>query len=72
VTYKIRSGRCPLIRDGEKWLNCGQMEVIWKVFEEFEDLGQVQRRGAHVNTPKIGSRGAEKCLEEISGFYADL
>jgi hypothetical protein len=72
VTYKIRSGRSPLIKDDENGLNCGQMEVIWKVFEEFEDLGQVQRRGTHVNTPKIGSRGAVFCLEEISGFYADL
>jgi hypothetical protein len=72
VTNKIRSACGPLIRDHEKGLNCGQMEVIWKVFEEFEDLGQVQRRGVRVNTPKIGSRGAVFCLEEISGFYADL
>jgi hypothetical protein len=37
---------------------------------EFWDL--VQRRGAHVSTPKIGSRAGENCLGEILGFYADL
>jgi hypothetical protein len=30
------------------------------------------RRGVHVNTPKIGSRGVEKCLGEFRGFYAEL
>jgi hypothetical protein len=48
------------------------MEVIWEVFEEFEDLGEVQRRGVRVNTPEKGSRGAVFCLEEILGFYAVL
>jgi hypothetical protein len=30
------------------------------------------RRGVHVNTPKIGSRGEEKCLGEFWGVYAVL
>jgi hypothetical protein len=30
------------------------------------------RRGAHVNTPKIGSRGDVKCSGGIYGFRADL
>jgi hypothetical protein len=34
--------------------------------------GQVQRRGVHVNTPKIGSRVGELCLEEFYWFYAVL
>jgi hypothetical protein len=32
----------------------------------------VQRRGAHVNTPKIGSRDGEFCLGGILGICADL
>jgi hypothetical protein len=34
--------------------------------------GAVQRRGTHVNTPKIGSRVGEFCFGEIWGFYAEL
>jgi hypothetical protein len=30
------------------------------------------RRGVHVNTPKLGSRGEGKCLGEFYGVYADL
>jgi hypothetical protein len=30
------------------------------------------RRGAHVNVPKIGSRGGENCLGEFWGVYAVL
>jgi hypothetical protein len=32
----------------------------------------VQRRGVHVSTPKIGSRGGEKCFGGIQRFYAEL
>jgi hypothetical protein len=35
-------------------------------------LGRVQRRGVHVNIPKIGSRVGIKCFGGISGFYAEL
>jgi hypothetical protein len=34
--------------------------------------GNFWRRGAHVNTLEIGSRGGEKCLGEFRGVYADL
>jgi hypothetical protein len=34
--------------------------------------GKVQRRGTHVNPPKIGSRGAGNCLGEFLGIHADL
>jgi hypothetical protein len=33
---------------------------------------EVQRRGVHVNTLKIGSRGDAFCIGGILGFYADL
>jgi hypothetical protein len=33
---------------------------------------QVQRRGVHVNTPKIGSRVGEFCFGGILGFCAEL
>jgi hypothetical protein len=34
--------------------------------------GTVQRRGAHVNTLKTGSRGEDFCFGGISGVYAKL
>jgi hypothetical protein len=34
--------------------------------------GNLSRRGTHVNTPKKGSRGEEKCLGEFRGVYAEL
>jgi hypothetical protein len=43
-----------------------------KEFWELEFEGSVQRRGARVNTPKIGSRDGRNCLGGIMGFYADL
>jgi hypothetical protein len=33
---------------------------------------EVQRRGVHVNPPKIGSRAGELCFGGILRFYADL
>jgi hypothetical protein len=39
------------------------IEIFWRNF---------WRRGAHVNTLKIGSRGVKNCLGEILGVYADL
>jgi hypothetical protein len=35
-------------------------------------LGELQRRGVHVSTLEIGSRGDKKCFGGIYGFYADL
>jgi hypothetical protein len=35
-------------------------------------LGRVQRRGTHVNTPEIGSRGEEIVFGGIWGIHADL
>jgi hypothetical protein len=37
--------------------------VFWRKF---------QRRGVHVNIPKIGSRGGGNCLGEFLGVYAEL
>jgi hypothetical protein len=34
--------------------------------------GQVQRRGVHVNTPKIGSRVGVNCFGGILRFHAEL
>jgi hypothetical protein len=34
--------------------------------------GSVQRRGVHVNTPKLGSRDGGNCFGGIWGSYADL
>jgi hypothetical protein len=72
VTDKIRSGRSPLIRDGENGLIIGSTEGTWKVFEKFGIFGAGQRRGAHVSVPKIGSRAALLCFGGILGFYAVL
>jgi hypothetical protein len=48
------------------------MEGNWKVFG-FEDFGdRVQRRGAGVNVPEIGSRGEVLCFGGILGVHADL
>jgi hypothetical protein len=44
----------------------------WKDFWVFGFWAGLQRRGAHVKTPKIGSRGAIFCFGGILGFYADL
>jgi hypothetical protein len=35
-------------------------------------LGQVQRRGTHVNVPEIGSRVGVYCFGGNLGIYADL
>jgi hypothetical protein len=58
--------------DCEKGLNLGQLNEIWK-YLRFGIFGiRVQRRGAHVNIPKIGSRDGEICFGGILGFYAEL
>jgi hypothetical protein len=44
----------------------------WKVFERLGILGPGQRRGAHVNVPKIGSRDGVYCIGGILGVYAVL
>jgi hypothetical protein len=43
-----------------------------KEFWELEFERSVQRRGARVNIPEIGSRDGGNCFRGISGFYADL
>jgi hypothetical protein len=48
------------------------LDEFWKDFEELEFLEAGQRRGAHVNTLKIGSRDGVLCIGGILGFYADL
>jgi hypothetical protein len=48
------------------------LHEFWKDFGKLEFLGPGQRRGAHVNTPKIGSRGVLLCFGGISGFCAEL
>jgi hypothetical protein len=40
--------------------------VVWIFWRNF------WRRGTHVNTPKIGSRGGGNCLGEFLGIYAVL
>jgi hypothetical protein len=50
----------------------GQLAGIGMEFLELNFWGNLWRRGTHVNIPKIGSRGAEKCLGEFYGVYADL
>jgi hypothetical protein len=44
----------------------------WKEFWDFGFLGELQRRGVHVSTPEIGSRGEEKCSGGTWGFHAEL
>jgi hypothetical protein len=43
-----------------------------KRFEDRNFLGEVQRRGVHVNTPETGSRGDVYCIGGILRFYAVL
>jgi hypothetical protein len=48
------------------------IERVLDDFWRFGFLGRVQRRGVHVNTLKIGSRGEENLFGGILDFYADL
>jgi hypothetical protein len=41
-------------------------------FWEFGFWRKFQRRGTHVNTPELGSRGGDFCLGGILRFYAEL
>jgi hypothetical protein len=72
VMYKIRSARGPLI------MGLRENEGIWGFWPGLDwffwpNFGKVvQRRGVHVNTPKIGSRDGELCIGGILDFYADL
>jgi hypothetical protein len=50
----------------------GQMDKGWKFFG-FGIFGiRIQRRGTHVNVPKIGSRAGLYCFGGIWGSHADL
>jgi hypothetical protein len=72
VTYKIRSGGGPLIKDGEKVLRIGSIDRRLERFVVWNFGRWVQRRGARVNTLEIGSRVGVFCSGGILGFYADL
>jgi hypothetical protein len=50
----------------------GQLSEDWKDLGDFVIWGNVRRRGADVNVPEIGSRGACLCIGGISGFCAEL
>jgi hypothetical protein len=53
-------------------LNRGQLREFGKVFGELGFGGEVQRRGVHVNTPKIGSRVGQMCFGGILEIHAVL
>jgi hypothetical protein len=73
VTRLIRISALSLNNwDCEKWGNCGHLAGVGIGFWGLEFLGEFQRRGVHVSTPKNGSRGAEKCFGGIQRFYAEL
>jgi hypothetical protein len=72
MTIKIRSGCGPLIRDYEKWLNCGWLGGNWIEFGNFGFGGIGRRRGAHVNPLKIGSRDGQNCFWGNVRFCAEL
>jgi hypothetical protein len=52
--------------------NYGQLVGVGRDFWAWIFGGQVQRRGTHVNTPKIGSRVGVFCFGGIYRFYAEL
>jgi hypothetical protein len=53
----------------EEWVNWMgfQLDFWGRIF-----WGNLSRRGVHVNTPEIGSRGDVLCFWGNIGFYADL
>jgi hypothetical protein len=57
------------MRDGGIW---DQMDGVGRDFRDLIFEGPVQRRGADVNIPEIGSRVGQLCFGGISGFYAVL
>jgi hypothetical protein len=48
------------------------LDGIRKVLDDWDFWGNFWRRGVHVNTPKIGSRGGRNCLGEFLEIYAVL
>jgi hypothetical protein len=48
------------------------LDKSWKFFEWIGFLGQVQRRGTHVNIPELGSRVGAFCFGGILRVHADL
>jgi hypothetical protein len=50
----------------------GHLDGTWEVFGELGFFGVGQRRGVHVGTPEIGSRGGVLCFGGIQRFYAEL
>jgi hypothetical protein len=63
MTEKIRSERGPLIKDYEIGLRNGSIGwgFNW-IFGGRIFWGNLSRRGVHVNTPEIGSRGGVLCF----------
>jgi hypothetical protein len=51
--------------DDEMSWEIGQLNGTWKVFGRLGILGAGQRRGVHVNVPKIGSRAGLFCFGGI-------
>jgi hypothetical protein len=72
MTDKIRSGWGPLIKDHEMGLVNGGLAGFETIYGNLEFWGKLQRRGTHVNTLKIGSRGDAFCIGGIQRFYAEL
>jgi hypothetical protein len=50
----------------------GDLDGFWEFLRDWDFWGRLQRRGVHVNIPKIGSRDGEKCSGGIQRFYAEL
>jgi hypothetical protein len=53
------------------WIG-GQLNGIRIDFGGLDFWRKFQRRGAHVNTPELGSRGEESCFGGILRIRADL
>jgi hypothetical protein len=72
VTNKIRSACGPIIKGrwerAEIAVICPELDWFFGIWF----LVGVQRRGAHVNAPKIGSRVGVFCFWGILGVYAVL
>jgi hypothetical protein len=58
--------------DDENRLKSGGLNGIELDFWDLAILGELQRRGAHVKTPEIGSRDGRKCFWGNLRVYAVL
>jgi hypothetical protein len=62
----------PLSKDCERRVKLGVLGGLWKVLRVWIFGGIIQRRGTHVSTPELGSRGDVFVFGGILGSYADL